>query len=195
MRPAGRLLRPARLFIYNKYVLCLRFNLLRTESEAQQHFNAEQSRRKGSNLRLSPYEGAALTKLSYTGIICFSASPACRPQLLGFSVRSNHWIWIERQNRFSFDQWRKFTNHFNSPFIFIFIRLLLQPLKSRWRDSNPRTISGVHYKCTAFNHSATPAYILYITVRKVNYSFQQAATCCPVKNDLFDTVQARGQSS
>ena len=33
----------------------------------------------------------------------YSASPACRPQLLGFSVRSNHWIWIERQNRFSFD--------------------------------------------------------------------------------------------
>lgn len=41
MRPAGILIRPARLYIYNKHVLCLRFNLLRTESEAQQQMNAE----------------------------------------------------------------------------------------------------------------------------------------------------------
>lgn len=41
MRPAGILIRPARLYIYNKHVLCLRFNLLRTESEAQQQLNVE----------------------------------------------------------------------------------------------------------------------------------------------------------
>ena len=78
MRPAGILIRPARLYIYNKHVLCLRFNLLRTESEAQQQMNAEQSRRQDLNLRLSPYEGDALAKLSYTGIICFSATGRSR---------------------------------------------------------------------------------------------------------------------
>lgn len=40
--------------------------------------NAEQSRRQDLNLRLSPYEGAALAKLSYTGIICFSATGRSR---------------------------------------------------------------------------------------------------------------------
>lgn len=39
MRPTGILIRPARLFIYNKHVLCLRFHLLRTESEAQQQLS------------------------------------------------------------------------------------------------------------------------------------------------------------
>ena len=42
------------------------------------------------------YQIVMLTITSPVVNFIFSASPACRPQLLGFSVRSNHWIWIER---------------------------------------------------------------------------------------------------